>query len=158
MCEIGEVEKLDHITNSPWTAPDFVQPKKTGGVQVLTDLREVNKQIEWKPFPLLRINYMIQKIEKFNSAMALDSSQGYYCTPIDKESGQICTTILPWGNYAWKRLHIGPFLAPDVLQSLMVQYLDYLNYVLISILLIEHLLCVCVCVCVSQKLCKCYRE
>ena len=76
MCDIGVLKKLDHHTNSPWAAPTFVQPKKTGDVRILKDLREVNKLIEKKLFPLPRINDLIQKIEKFKCAMALDLSQG----------------------------------------------------------------------------------
>ena len=61
MCDICVIEKLHHCTNSPWAAPTFVQPKKTEEVRVLIDLREVNKLIERKPFPLLHINDLIQK-------------------------------------------------------------------------------------------------
>ena len=54
-----------------------MQLKKTGDIRVLTDLREVDKLIEQKPFPLPRINDLIQKIEKSKCAMTLDLSQGY---------------------------------------------------------------------------------
>ena len=114
MCDIGVLEKLDHWTNSPWAAPTFVQAKKTGDVRVLTDLWEVNKNIKRKPFLLPQINNLIQKMQRFKAATALDLSQGYYSVPIDKESSQICTTILPWGNYSFKRLPMGLCSAPDI--------------------------------------------
>lgn len=106
MCEIGMLEKMDHHTNSPLSASTFIQTMKTGDVQVLMDLRKVNKLIEYEPFPLWRINDLIQKMQKFISATALNLSQGYYNIPVDKESSQICTTILPWGTmptyiYPW---------------------------------------------------------
>ena len=110
-----------------------MQAKKTENVQVLTDLREVNKLIEYKPFLLLHINDLIQKMQKFKSATALDLSQGYYIVPIDKESSPICTIILPWDNYAYKRLPMGLCLAPDIFQNLMLQYLGYLDYILVYI-------------------------
>ena len=62
MCDIGVLEKLDHWTNSPWAAPTFMQAKKTGDIHVLTDLREVNKNIKHKPFLLPWINDLIQKM------------------------------------------------------------------------------------------------
>ena len=96
------LKKLDHVHDSPWAAPSFCQMKKTGDVRFLTDFREVNKCIERKPFPLPRINESLQRIEKFKSTTALDLSQGYYSIPLSKKSQKICTTILPWGKYAYK--------------------------------------------------------
>ena len=53
--------------------------------------------------------------------------------PINKESSQICTIILPWGNYSFKRLPMGLCSAPDIFQNLMMQYLRHLDYVLVYI-------------------------
>ena len=41
---------------------------------------------------------VIPKTGKFKSATALDLSQGYYSIPIDEESWELCTTVLPWGT------------------------------------------------------------
>ena len=44
------VMKKDY--NSPWAAPTFIQPKKTGDIRVLTDFRRLNAALKRKPFPL----------------------------------------------------------------------------------------------------------
>ena len=102
LCEIGVLERTTVNTNSPWVAPTFIQQNKTGDVRILTDLRKVNENIERKPFPLPKISELIGKMERFKSATALDLSQGYYSIPIDEESQELCTTVLPWGTYKYK--------------------------------------------------------
>ena len=105
-CDIGVLEEANH---SQWAAPSFVQPKKTGDVRVLTDFRELNKVLIRKPYPLPKIQDLLQKMEKFKYATALDLSMGYYHIPLYEYSQNLCITILPWGkskykNYQWESL------------------------------------------------------
>ena len=79
------------------------------------------------------INESLQKIEKFKSATAINLSQGYYSIPLNKRSQKICTTILPWGKYSYKRLPMGIACAPDIFQSIMMDLLGDLDYVLVYI-------------------------
>ena len=57
-----EIERLSKIgvpeanSNSERGAPSFAQPKKTGGVRILTDFRKLNEAIKKKPFPLPKIS------------------------------------------------------------------------------------------------------
>jgi hypothetical protein len=97
LIKIGAL-KLDH--ESEWAAPTFVQPRKTGDVRILTDFRKLNKAICREPFPLPKISDLLQKLQGFTYAMAIDLSMGYYHIPLDDESQKLCTTILPWGGGA----------------------------------------------------------
>ena len=45
----------------------------------------------------------------------------------------MCTTILPWGKYAYKRLPMGIACAPDIFQSIIMDLLGDLDYVLVYI-------------------------
>ena len=76
---------------------------------------------------------LLQKIEKFETATALDLSQGYYNIPLNKQSQKICTTILPWGKYSYKRLAMGIASASDIFQSIMMDLFQDLDYVLVYI-------------------------
>ena len=133
MVAVGVLRKLSWNDDSPWAAPSFVVPKKTGDIRIVTDFRKMNEAIERHPFPLPRIIETLQKLEKFKSATALDLSQGFYTIPIDEESQKICTTILPWGKYAYQRLAMGIACAPDIFQSIMTELLGDLDNVLIYI-------------------------
>jgi hypothetical protein len=56
----------------------FTISKPDGSLQSLADLREVNKVIKRKPFPLPKITNMLQKLEGFMYATSLDLNMGYY--------------------------------------------------------------------------------
>lgn len=86
MVDIGVLTELPWHNNSPWASPSFGIPKKTGDIRIITDFRELNKRVEVDPFPLPQINETLQKLEKFQSATALDLLLGFYLIPLDKES------------------------------------------------------------------------
>jgi hypothetical protein len=129
-----EIERLSGITvlerdsDTEWAAPTFIQPKKTGDVRVLTDFRRLNAVLKRKPFPLPKINDVLQKLANFKYATAIDLSMGYYHIPLDEESQKLCTTILPWGKYKYKRLPMGIKNSPDIFQSIMNELLGDLDY------------------------------
>jgi hypothetical protein len=64
---------------------------------------------------------------------------GYYHIPLDLEAQKLCTTILPWGKYQYKRLPMGVKKSPDIFQRIMYELLgdipnikDYLEDILIT--------------------------
>ena len=88
MCDIGI---LAWQPESEWASPTFCQPKKDQTIRVLSDLREVNKRIVRKPFPLPKISAVFQEMEGFTFATALDLNMGYYHIRLDSDSQKICT-------------------------------------------------------------------
>ena len=75
-----------HLLNITWAAPLFIVPKKTGDVHVVTDFRELNKWIVRKPYPLAKILDILQKMERFKYATAVDLRKGYYHIPLDEKT------------------------------------------------------------------------
>ena len=69
LCQYGVLRK---INNSEWACPMFTISKPDGSLRSLADLREVNKVIKRKPFPLPKITDMLQKLEGFMYATSLD--------------------------------------------------------------------------------------
>ena len=61
----------------------------------VSDFREVNKRIVRKPFPLPQISMVLQELEGFTYASALDLNMGYYTIRLDPDASKICTIILP---------------------------------------------------------------
>jgi hypothetical protein len=55
--------------------------------------------------------------------MIIDLSMGYYHIPLDLEAHKVCTTILPWGKYQYKRLPMGVKTIPDIFQRIMYELL-----------------------------------
>jgi hypothetical protein len=116
------VLKMDH--ESEWAARTFVQPKKTGDVQILTDFRKLNETICRKPFPLPKISDLLQKLQGFTYARAIDLS-----IPLDDESQKLCTMILSWGKYKYLRLPMGIKNSPDIFQAKCMISLETWNTV-----------------------------
>ena len=121
------VLKRDH--NSPWAAATFIIPKKTGDVRVVTDFRKLNMVLKRKPFPLPKISDILQKLEGFTYATAIDLSMGYYHIPLDESTQELCTTVVPWGKYRYLRLPMGIKNSPDVFQNVMMEILGDLPFV-----------------------------
>ena len=75
LCKVGVLKK---VNRSEWAAPTFIIPKKDGSVRFISDFRELNKRIHRKPYLIPKISEMLQELEKFTYATALDLNMGYW--------------------------------------------------------------------------------
>jgi hypothetical protein len=73
-------------------------------VHTISDFREFNKCIVRKPYPIPKTSTILQELEGFTYATALDLNTGYYTIRLDPTASEMCTIIFPWGNYSYKRL------------------------------------------------------
>jgi hypothetical protein len=65
----------------------------------------------------------LRKLSAFKYATAIDLCMGYYHIPLDLEEHKMCTTILPWGKYQYKRLPMGVKTSPDIFQRITYELL-----------------------------------
>jgi hypothetical protein len=102
--------------------------KKDRTVCFLSNFWEVNKRLTRTPFPIPKISTVLQEIEGFTFATALDLNMGYYTIGMDPEASKICTIIFPWGKYSYKQLPIGIAGSPDIFQGKMSELMNSLEY------------------------------
>jgi hypothetical protein len=114
LCQPGALERQPA---SEWALPSFIIPKKDKTVCFLSDSREVNKRFARKPFLIPKISTVLQEIEGFSYATALDLHMGYYTIRLDPDASKICTIIFPWGKYSYKRLPMGIAGSLDIFQG-----------------------------------------
>jgi hypothetical protein len=76
----------------------FTIAKPDGSLLSLAELREVNKVIKRKPYPLPQIADMLQKLEGFMYATSLDLNMGFYHMLLTPFARRLCTTVPPWGK------------------------------------------------------------
>ena len=137
LCREGVLEK---DSDSEWAAPTFIIPKKEGTVRFVTDFRQLNRALKRKPFPIPNIQDILQKLGGFTYATALDLNMGYYNIRLDPYAASLCTLILPWGKYKYKRLPMGVKNSPDIFQQkisdLMEGLEDFIRAYLDDILII----------------------
>ncbi len=72
---------------------------------------------------------VLQELEGFTFATALDLNMGYYTIRLDPDASRISTVIFPWGKYSYKRLPMGIAGSPDIFQSKMSELMEDLEYV-----------------------------
>jgi hypothetical protein len=126
---LRKIDVFEKAYGSEWAAPFFVKQKKTGDIRILTDFRGLNNCIIRTPFPLPKISDLLQRLTGFRYASAIDLSMDYYHIPLDEYSAKLCTTILPWGKYHYKRLPMGIKNIPDIFQAVINDLLGDLDYV-----------------------------
>lgn len=126
LCKLGV---LRPCTDSEWGAPSFIIPKKNLTVRFLSDFRKLNSMLRRKPFPIPKIQDMLQQLEGFTYASALDLNMGYYTIRLNPDAQKLCTIILPWGKYQYLRLPMGVSGAPDIFQAKMSALMAGLEFV-----------------------------
>ena len=126
MCEVGV---LKEITSSEWGHPTFIIPKKNNGIRWITDLRELNKRLKRKPYPLPIIHDLMLNLEGFTYASAIDLNMGYYHIMLSCKARQMCTIVMPWGKYKYLHLPQGLANSPDIFQGEMNKLFKDLEFV-----------------------------
>ncbi len=114
LCEQGVME---FQPTSEWASPSFIIPKSDKTVRMISDFREVNKRLVRKPFPIPNISTVLQVLEGFTFATALDLNMGHYTIQLDLDASKICTIIFPWGMYSY----LGLLIALQVHQTFFRQ-------------------------------------
>ncbi len=117
LCNLGVLERQPA---SKWSLPSFIIPKKDKTVCFISDFGEVNKRLVRKPFPIQKISTILQEIEGFSYATALDLNMGYYTIRLDPDTSKICTIIFPWEKFSYKKLPMGSIVgSPDIFQEML---------------------------------------
>ena len=120
---------LRKVNHSEWGAPMFTISKPDGSLRSLADLRELNKRIKRTPFPIPKIQDMLQKLRGFQWVTTIDLNMGYHNILLDEFSSKLCTIVLPWGKYEYLRLPMGLCTAPDIFQEKMSELMQDFGFV-----------------------------
>ncbi len=72
---------------------------------------------------------MLQDLEGFTYATALDLIMGYYTIRLDLMASKMCTIIFPLEKYSYKRLPMGFGGSADIFQAQMMDLMASLEFV-----------------------------
>jgi hypothetical protein len=125
VCTAGVMRR---INRSEWAAPMFTITKPDLSLRSLADLRDLNKRIKRHPFPIPKIQDLLQKLEGFQWATSLDLNMGYYHIELTPNASKLCTVVLPWGKYEYVRLPMGLCNDPNIFQEKMSELMMGLEF------------------------------
>ncbi len=109
--------------------PTFIIPKNDSTLCTISDFRELNKHIVRKPYPIPKISTILQELEIFTYATALDLNMGYYTIRLDPTASKMCTIIFPWGKYSCKSLPMGFRGSANIFQAQIMDLMASLKFV-----------------------------
>ncbi len=128
--ELNHLVRIGVLTaqqESEWVSPSLIIPNKDGRVRWIRDLRQSNKVIRCKQYPLPIIMDILRKCSGYKFFTKLDVRMQYYTFKLDKESQDLCTVITPFGKYKYLRLPMGLICSPDIAQAAMENVLSVID-------------------------------
>ena len=131
--EIATLKEQGIVKNGPsdcsWVAPIVVVKKADSGWRLCTDNRKLNAVTEADdPFPLPRIEDLLDKIWKAKYMTKVDMAKGYYQVQMDEESVPLTGLVTPFRFFRWKYMPFGLRNAPATFSRLVTRLLLGLEY------------------------------
>ena len=124
--EIDAMRKMGIIepSNSEWSSPVVLVPKKDGTLRFCMDFRKVNAISSVDPYPMPRIDTLIDRLGSARYLTTLDLSKGYWQVPMAEECKALTAFRTPFGFYHFCYMPFGLQGAPATFQRLMDQVLE----------------------------------
>lgn len=117
--EVDELLKKGYIepSNSPYSAPIVMAPKKNGKLRLCVDYRLLNAKTIADAYPLPRINTILDRLRNTRYISSIDLENGYWQVPMASDSKQYTAfTVSGKGLFQWKVMPFGLTSAPATFQ------------------------------------------
>ena len=108
-------------SDSEWSSPCVLVPKKDGTFRFCTDFRKLNALIKTDSFPLPRIDDCIDRIGKATYVTKLDLLKGYWQIPLTNRAKQLSAFVTPDGLYQYRVMPFGMKSALATFQRMINQ-------------------------------------
>ena len=111
----GVIEESD----SPWSSPVLMVPKKDGTFRFCVDFRKLNVLTQWSDYPLPRVDETLEALAGSQMFSTLDLASGYWQVEVSKTDR--CKTAFSTrdGKFQFVTMPMGLAGAPSTFQRLM---------------------------------------
>src|SRR6218665_4000891 len=103
LLEQGFIEE----TNSPWAVPILVVPKPDGTDRLCVDYHKLNNLTEPDPFPIPRIDALLDRLGGATIMTKLDMTPGYWQVPIASSDVGLTGVVTSHGHYHLRFMPLG---------------------------------------------------
>ncbi|KAK7898999.1 hypothetical protein WMY93_019852 [Mugilogobius chulae] len=115
MLELGIIE----ISDSEWCSPVVLVPKKDGSLRFCIDFRYLNAISNFDPYPMPRIDELLERVGSAAYITTLDLSRGYWQLALAPEARELTAFKTPFGLFQFRVMPFGLQGAPATFQRLM---------------------------------------
>ena len=106
-------------SNSKWSSPMVIVPKKAGGVRICVDYRQLNQHTKFDSYPMPRVDELLDAIGQARYLTMLDLCKGYWQVPLKEEDQTKTAFASPIGLFQFTVMPFGLCGAPATFQRLM---------------------------------------
>ena len=105
--KLKQAGAIKEVFYPEWLANTVVVKKKNGKWRVCVDFTDLNKACPKDPFPLPRIDQLVDTTVGHPRMSFLDAFQGYYQIPLALDDQEKTSFVTPIGNYHYKVMPFG---------------------------------------------------
>ena len=122
--KLKRVGAIKDVFYPQWLPNTMVVKKKTRGWRVCVDFTDLNKVCPKDPFPMPRINQLVDATVGHPQMSFLDVFQGYHQIPLALDDQENTAFVTPIGNYHYKVMPFGLKNAESTYQRMMIKIFE----------------------------------
>ena len=124
--KLKQAGAIKEVFYSEWLANTVVVKKKSGKWQVCVDFIDLNKACPKDPFPMPKIDQLVDATVGHPRMSFLDAFQGYHQIPLALDDQEKTAFVTPVGNYHYKAMPFGLMNAGSTYQRMMTRMFESL--------------------------------
>ena len=124
MTKLKRAGAIKEVFYPEWLVNTMVVKKKSGKWRICVDFTDLNKACPKDPFPMPRIDQLVDATAGHPWMSFLDAFQGYHQIPLALEDQEKTAFVTPIGNYHYKVMPFGLKNAGSTYQRMMTRMFE----------------------------------
>ena len=124
MTRLKQAGAINEVFYPEWLANTVVVKKKSGKWRVCIDFMDLNKAYHKDPFPMPKIDQLVDATVGHPQMSFLDAFQGYHQIPLALDDQEKTAFVTPIGNYHYKVMPFGLKNAGSTYQRMMTRIFE----------------------------------
>ena len=121
---LKQARAIKEVFYPEWLANTVVVKKKSGKWRVCVDFTDLNKACPNDPFPMPKIDQLVEATVGHPWMSFLDAFQGYHQIPLALDDQEKTAFVTPIGNYHYKVMSFGLKNAGSTYQRMMTKMFE----------------------------------